>query len=124
MIEGTALLASPTRMAREARRTPAPWAQEFLDANPAEAEARYESALETAVNVRTGGTYEARSHIEHLFWAPTSVKLDQERRVYVTERNRHISITMLELMVGPRVWHWFRLMQIIAAIVTVSVWAP
>ncbi len=42
---------------------------------------------------------------------------------YVTERNRHISITMLELMVGPRVWHWFRLMQILAAIVTVSVFA-
>ena len=41
------------------------------------------------MNVRTGGTYEERSHIEHLFWAPTSIKLDQEGRVYVTERNRH-----------------------------------
>ncbi|MEC7258252.1 MAG: TRAP transporter small permease subunit, partial [Pseudomonadota bacterium] len=32
---------------------------------------------------------------------------------FVTERNRHISITMLELVVGPRVWHIFRLIQML-----------
>ena len=76
-------------MTLEGEATVSPWAQEFLDASPTEAAARYESDLESAANVRTGGTYEARSHIEHLFWAPISVKLDQEGRVYVTDRNRH-----------------------------------
>jgi TRAP-type C4-dicarboxylate transport system permease small subunit len=48
---------------------------------------------------------------------------------YVTERNRHISITMLEIIVGPRVWHFFRLVQLLAASVAVfflarAVWGP
>ena len=48
---------------------------------------------------------------------------------YVTERNRHIAITMLELVVGPRVWRYFRLMQLIVAIVAVgalvvAIWGP
>ena len=48
---------------------------------------------------------------------------------YVTERNRHISITMLEMIVGPRVWRFFRLFQILISIVAVSVlvaalWSP
>lgn len=34
---------------------------------------------------------------------------------YVTERHRHISITMLEILVGERVWHVFRLIQMIVA---------
>jgi TRAP-type C4-dicarboxylate transport system permease small subunit len=34
---------------------------------------------------------------------------------YVTERHRHISITMLELVVGERVWRVFRLLQMIVA---------
>lgn len=40
---------------------------------------------------------------------------------YVTHRHRHISITMLELLVGERVWHLFRLIQMLIAIVAVSV---
>jgi len=48
---------------------------------------------------------------------------------YVTERRRHISITMLELLVGERVWRIFRLMQMIVALVavfvlTLALWHP
>jgi TRAP-type C4-dicarboxylate transport system permease small subunit len=48
---------------------------------------------------------------------------------YVTERNRHISITMLEIVVGARVWRLFRLVQLAAAFVAVlflarAVWGP
>ncbi|WP_102225264.1 TRAP transporter small permease subunit [Acidimangrovimonas sediminis] len=48
---------------------------------------------------------------------------------YVTQRDRHIAITMLELLVGPRVWRWFRLLQLVIAIVTIAtlcwaVWDP
>ncbi len=48
---------------------------------------------------------------------------------YVTERNRHISITMLELVVGPKVWRWFRLVQLLVAVGAVAllgaaVWGP
>lgn len=76
-------------MTLEGQATVSPWAQEFLDASPTEAAARYESDLRVALNARTGGTYEKRSHIEHLFWAPISIKLDLEGRIYVTDRNRH-----------------------------------
>ncbi len=40
---------------------------------------------------------------------------------YVTERNRHISITMLELVVGARVWRVFRLIQMIIATGAITV---
>ncbi|WP_210187278.1 TRAP transporter small permease subunit [Pararhizobium antarcticum] len=42
---------------------------------------------------------------------------------YVTERNRHISITMLEIIVGAKVWHIFRLVQLSAAVVAVGLLA-
>ena len=32
---------------------------------------------------------EESAHIEKFFWGPTSVKLDESGRVYVTESNRH-----------------------------------
>ena len=69
--------------------TLSPWAQEFLDASPAESAARAGADLETAENIRGEGTHAESSHIEHLFWAPTSVKIDPQGRVYVTDRNRH-----------------------------------
>ncbi|MBV17189.1 MAG: C4-dicarboxylate ABC transporter permease [Thalassospira sp.] len=34
---------------------------------------------------------------------------------YVTERHRHISITMLEIFVGERIWRVFRLIQMLVA---------
>lgn len=48
---------------------------------------------------------------------------------YVTQRNRHISITMLELLVGPRVWRLFRLFQMLISIgavfvLTLALWGP
>lgn len=48
---------------------------------------------------------------------------------YVTQRHRHISITMLELMVGPNVWRVFRLMQMSIAtcailILTMALYHP
>lgn len=48
---------------------------------------------------------------------------------YVTERNRHISITMLEMLVGPRVWRMFRLFQQLIAfaaifVLTLALWGP
>lgn len=48
---------------------------------------------------------------------------------FVTERNRHISITMLELVVGERVWRIFRLLQLLIAfgavfVLTMALWGP
>lgn len=48
---------------------------------------------------------------------------------FVTERNRHISITMLELVVSPRVWRLFRLLQMLIAfgsilVLTIALWKP
>lgn len=47
----------------------------------------------------------------------------------VTERHRHISITMMELVVGPRAWRLFRLMQMCVAfgailVLTMALWRP
>ena len=69
--------------------TISPWAQQFLDANVDESELRSNSNLETAVNIRGTSEHEISSHIEHLFWSPISVKLDNTGRLYVTDRNRH-----------------------------------
>lgn len=48
---------------------------------------------------------------------------------YVTQRHRHISITMLEMIVGPRIWHWFRLLQMLIAagavfVLILALWEP
>jgi TRAP-type C4-dicarboxylate transport system permease small subunit len=48
---------------------------------------------------------------------------------YVTQRHRHISITMVELLVSPRVWHALRLLQMLVsavavAILTWALWGP
>ncbi|WP_188477611.1 TRAP transporter small permease subunit [Primorskyibacter flagellatus] len=48
---------------------------------------------------------------------------------FVTERNRHISITMLELVVGERIWRIFRLAQLVIAfgavlVLTMALWKP
>lgn len=69
--------------------TLSPWAQQFLDASPSEAAARLGANLETAKNVRGEDTHTESSHIERLFWAPTSVKIDMNGLVYITDRNRH-----------------------------------
>ena len=65
------------------------WGQEFLDANYEEAEPRSRSNLEPDVSLFNGNPHEESAHIEKFFWGPTSVKLDNSGRLYVTESNRH-----------------------------------
>lgn len=48
---------------------------------------------------------------------------------YVTQRHRHISITMVELLVSPRTWRLFRLVQMLiafgaVAVLTAALWKP
>ena len=69
--------------------TLSPWAEEYLNANPDEAGARSRSDLETVVNMRAESPHQESSHIEKYFWAPGSVNLDNEGRLYVAERSRH-----------------------------------
>ncbi len=65
------------------------WAEEFLQINVEEADARAKADLEADIEFFEDTPYEESSHIEKLFWAPTSVVLDPEGRLYVTESNRH-----------------------------------
>ena len=65
------------------------WAEEFLRSNVEEAEARAKSDLEPDIDFFLDDPHEKSSHIEKLFWAPTSVMLDDDGRLYVTESNRH-----------------------------------
>ncbi len=69
--------------------TASKWATEFLDANVEEAEARSRSDLEPDLEQFGGDPHEESAHVEKYFWAPVSVKLDGEGRLYVTESNRH-----------------------------------
>ncbi len=48
---------------------------------------------------------------------------------YVTERQRHISITMVEMLLPPRVWRIFRLIQMLVAslaifVLMLALWGP
>ncbi|WP_413206212.1 TRAP transporter small permease subunit [Rhodospirillum sp. A1_3_36] len=48
---------------------------------------------------------------------------------YVAERQRHISITMIEMLVPPRVWQLFRLIQMLVAtgaifVLMLALWDP
>ena len=54
-----------------------------------EAGARATANLEPDVALFGGDPHEESSYIEKFFWAPVSVKLDSEGRLYVTESNRH-----------------------------------
>ena len=65
------------------------WAEEFLSVNVEEAGARARSNLEPELDFFEKTPHEESSHIEKYFWAPTSIKLDDAGRVYVTESNRH-----------------------------------
>ena len=65
------------------------WAEEFLNANAQEAEARAIANLEPALEQFGGDPHEESAHTEKFFWGPVSVKLDDDGRLYVTESNRH-----------------------------------
>ena len=69
--------------------TDSKWADAFLEINLEEAAARERSNLEPEIEFFNDDPHEESSHIEKYFWAPTSVKLDPEGRMYVTESNRH-----------------------------------
>ena len=64
------------------------WAEEFLEANVEEAEARAKADLEPRLDYQ-GDTNEESSYVEKYFWGPISVKLDGDGRVYVVDCNRH-----------------------------------
>ena len=65
------------------------WANDFLSTNVEEAEARTQANLTPEIKVFGDDPFDESSIIEKYFWAPVSVKLDGEGRVYVTESNRH-----------------------------------
>ena len=66
------------------------WATSFLETNREEAEARASADLEPDLpSVYREDPHTQSAHVERLFWAPMSVKLDDAGRVYVTEGNRH-----------------------------------
>ena len=66
------------------------WAINFLSINREEGEARTRADLERDIDFfDAADPHEVSSHIEKLFWAPMSVALDGEGRLFVTESNRH-----------------------------------
>ena len=65
------------------------WAEAFLSINLEEAAARSRADMEPEIEFFNDDPHEESSHIEKYFWAPTSIKLDSEGRMYVTESNRH-----------------------------------
>ena len=66
------------------------WASEFMATNREEARGRESADLEPDLpNVYADDPHTESAHIEKLFWAPMSVKLDNAGRVYITEGNRH-----------------------------------
>ena len=67
--------------------TSSPWAEEFLTSNLEEAEARARSDLEP--EIFKDDPHKESSHVEKYFWAPVSLKFDDEGRLLVTESNRH-----------------------------------
>ena len=65
------------------------WADEYFEGNYEEAEPRSRSNLEPDAGQFGGDPHEESAHIEKFFWGPTSVKIDDSGRIYVTESNRH-----------------------------------
>ncbi len=69
--------------------TTSPWAQSYLDANVEEAQARSAADLEPDLTFLGGDVHKESHHTQTYFWSPTSVKLDGEERLHVTDCNRH-----------------------------------
>lgn len=67
--------------------TLSPWAQEYLEANSDEREAR--STFVPVFKVDTDDPHETSARIEPYFWDPVAVVLDQQERLYVLETGRH-----------------------------------
>ena len=66
------------------------WAQEYLEVNPEELEARQMSDMEPDLDSSQPDflRYQSAS-VEKLFWGPTSVKIDSEGGVYIVDSLRH-----------------------------------
>jgi len=69
--------------------TDSPWAAEFLENNAEEGGARARADMEPEIMTLQDDPFDQSAGIEKYFWAPVSVKLDGEGRLYVTESNRH-----------------------------------
>mgnify|MGYP001008661216 CR=1 FL=1 len=65
------------------------WAQDFLDTNKEEAAARSRSELDFPLEMFGDDPNEQSSHIERLFWGPTSITIDRHGHVYVVDSVRH-----------------------------------
>lgn len=65
------------------------WAQDYLDANPAEAAARRAANLAPAVAPWRDRHRETAAGVEARFWGPTSVSVDDEGRIYIVDSCRH-----------------------------------
>ena len=65
------------------------WAQDFLDTNVEENEARSRANLEIDIEFNTDDPHEASAHIEKYFWGPTALTLDPQGHLYVVDSNRH-----------------------------------
>ncbi len=66
------------------------WAAHFLDTNSEEGDARKLANLEPDTSFLDAHDPHAESaHIEKFFWAPLSVELDGEGRLFVVDSNRH-----------------------------------
>ena len=65
------------------------WAEDFLNTNVEEAEARAKSDLEPDMEFFVDEPHEESSHIEKYFWAPVSIKYVGEGIICVIESNRH-----------------------------------
>ena len=65
------------------------WAANFLSINQEEAAARATADLDMEIDFFIDDPHEESSHIEKYFWCPSSVRLDSQGRLYVTETNRH-----------------------------------
>ncbi|HIC13506.1 MAG TPA: hypothetical protein EYO83_00045 [Gemmatimonadetes bacterium] len=60
-----------------------------MDANVEEAQARSAAELEPDLTFLGGDVCKQSHHTQTYFWSPTSVNLDAEERIHVTDRNRH-----------------------------------
>ena len=65
------------------------WANEFLEANLDEKSTRAISNLKPDLPSHLNSPYLISSQTEEYFWSPTSVNLDSEGKLYVTESSRH-----------------------------------
>lgn len=71
--------------------TISPWAQNFLDVNVEEGDARSRADLAKSdiAFVDPDDRHIVSAHIEKYFWAPMALCISPDNRLYVTESNRH-----------------------------------